>query len=230
MHTLTPSSALHAIITKLLPLGILVTPNVGEAQALHAGIRKIESVDGPEQEIEIKNIKDMVFAAEAILDYISSRNKNSENSRGVLLKGGHLPLEAANLSSALRDIKNLPDYVEVVWGADSLGLGTELEPENDACFEVLRQYRSEQATKAVSDTSLQIVVPTASTSDGVQPPPALTGKKYIVDVLVTYQPGETSCKTVLFVSEAIDSRSTHGTGCTLSAAIATKIGHGQTRQ
>ncbi|MFA9200465.1 MAG: bifunctional hydroxymethylpyrimidine kinase/phosphomethylpyrimidine kinase [Cypionkella sp.] len=45
----------------------------------------------------------------------------------------------------------------------------------------------------------------------------------VIDLLVG--PGET--RAVSFTDPKIDTRHTHGTGCTLSAAIATLVGHGQ---
>ena len=51
-----------------------------------------------------------------------------------------------------------------------------------------------------------------------------TSDRRIIDIL--YQPGE-NARAVQFDHARIDTRHTHGTGCTLSSAIATLLGHGQ---
>lgn len=51
-----------------------------------------------------------------------------------------------------------------------------------------------------------------------------TGDERIIDIL--YQPGP-NARAVQFDHQRIDTPHTHGTGCTLSSAVATLIGHGQ---
>ncbi len=71
---LLSEAAMEALVTRLLPLGTVITPNIPEAEAL-CGM-KIESRD------------DMVRAAEKISALVSG---------GVMIKGGHLPDSADDL-------------------------------------------------------------------------------------------------------------------------------------
>jgi hydroxymethylpyrimidine/phosphomethylpyrimidine kinase len=49
----------------------------------------------------------------------------------------------------------------------------------------------------------------------------------ITDILYLPASGESGARIVSFDHARIDTRHTHGTGCTLSSAIATLLGHGQ---
>lgn len=66
--------AMETLITKLLPLGTVVTPNIPEAETLCG--------------LEIKNEEDMIKAAQRIAEKIGS---------AVLVKGGHLVNDAIDL-------------------------------------------------------------------------------------------------------------------------------------
>ena len=68
---LISDEAREALITKLLPLGTLITPNIPEAEVLCG--------------FEIKNEQDMVTAAEKISDFVDG---------ATLVKGGHLVNDA----------------------------------------------------------------------------------------------------------------------------------------
>jgi len=71
-HKLLSEEAQEAIITRLLPIATLITPNIPEAEVLSG--------------LSIQNEKDMIKAAEKI----------SENTKGaILVTGGHL-LDSAN--------------------------------------------------------------------------------------------------------------------------------------
>ncbi|MEG1778685.1 MAG: bifunctional hydroxymethylpyrimidine kinase/phosphomethylpyrimidine kinase [Oscillospiraceae bacterium] len=72
--SLMSNEAMHALVTKLLPLGTVITPNIPEAMALCG--------------FEIKEPTDMVRAAKAISKTLSG---------AVLVKGGHLVNDAIDL-------------------------------------------------------------------------------------------------------------------------------------
>jgi hydroxymethylpyrimidine/phosphomethylpyrimidine kinase len=57
--------------------------------------------------------------------------------------------------------------------------------------------------------------------------PDQDGEDRIIDVLYFAATGEHGARVVQFDHARIDTRHTHGTGCTLSSAIATLLGHGQ---
>jgi len=71
---LLSDEAMDALITKLLPLGRIITPNIPEAEALCG--------------FEIKSEEDMLRAAEKISHFVSG---------AVLIKGGHLAFAADDL-------------------------------------------------------------------------------------------------------------------------------------
>ncbi|MEG2038806.1 MAG: bifunctional hydroxymethylpyrimidine kinase/phosphomethylpyrimidine kinase [Oscillospiraceae bacterium] len=72
--SLMSNEAMHTLVTKLLPLGTVITPNIPEAMALCG--------------FEIKEPTDMVRAAKAISKTLSG---------AVLVKGGHLVNDAIDL-------------------------------------------------------------------------------------------------------------------------------------
>lgn len=71
-----------ALITKLLPLGTVITPNIPEAEALCG--------------FEIKNREDMLKAAEKIYSFING---------AVMIKGGHLSKTADDLLYQKGDVR-----------------------------------------------------------------------------------------------------------------------------
>lgn len=71
---LLSDDACDALITKLLPLGAVITPNIPEAEVLCG--------------FEIKNTDDMIRAAEKISTMVNG---------GILIKGGHLVSTATDL-------------------------------------------------------------------------------------------------------------------------------------
>lgn len=71
---LLSDEACDALITKLLPLGTVITPNIPEAEVLCG--------------FEIKNTDDMIRAAEKISSMVTG---------GILIKGGHLVSTATDL-------------------------------------------------------------------------------------------------------------------------------------
>lgn len=89
-HTLLQPEAVATMISELLPLAALITPNISEAELLltHCGSpSKLEST------------KDMLFAAKQLL---------STGCKAVLVKGGHLTAtmdEVEKISAAYPDVK-----------------------------------------------------------------------------------------------------------------------------
>ena len=73
-HSLINDSAKEALVTKLLPLANIITPNIPEAEII--------------AEMEIKNDSDMIYAAKKIHNLASA---------DVLIKGGHSETNANDL-------------------------------------------------------------------------------------------------------------------------------------
>ncbi|KAH9914528.1 Phosphomethylpyrimidine kinase-domain-containing protein [Epithele typhae] len=169
-HTLLTPDALEVLISELLPLAALVTPNVPEAALLLACAHPH---DPPPV---ITTLEDMVSAALAL--------------RGLgpftaLVKGGHVALTWADV----RRVLGARPSVEVV--QDSF---------LDDNMEILRANE-----------------PGGTRWDRGSGP-------VVVDVMC----GGTLEIITLFVRPKIESTSTHGTGCTLSAAIAANMANGLT--
>jgi hydroxymethylpyrimidine/phosphomethylpyrimidine kinase len=173
-HTLLPANAIDALQRELVPLGTLLTPNIPEASALLGDDRKIEDVKG------------MMKAG---------RDLCALGCKAVLIKGGHLPLEARVARESLEAAKKAGDgELEVVWP------GRE---------DVLILERATEKAESGSCGGKE--------------------EKVVVDVLFeSSADGKGQEKFTAVVDRVVETSSTHGTGCTLSAAIAVFLGRGMT--
>ena len=202
-HTLLESEteALNVLIEELLPLATVLTPNTTEAEALLLVQRQradgeTETADTSSHRTLISSIEDMMRAA---------RELCALGPRAVLVKGGHLAQNgglriadagAAILSASVAATKgdSRVDSVAVKWDC--------LLP-REANMEILFQAAAQG--------------------------PAVHDFPVVVDVLYAVSDGddgggdgrgEGRGRHTLFVRPLLDSTSTHGTGCTLSAALA----------
>lgn len=166
-HTLLQSDAVKVMIEELFPLAALITPNSAEAELLlsHGELPS-------DQSSKVNSLESMLFAA---------RNLLSFGCQGVLLKGGHITANLADvnqLCSAHAEIKVVRDYML------------------EGNMEILQQHHG-------IDASESLVVDILQQKDGL---------------------------TTIFVRPRIDSVNTHGTGCTLSAALACELARGSSRE
>ena len=207
-HTLLESEheALNVLIEELLPLATVLTPNTAEAEALLLVQRQrqcehgraggeTETADTSSRRTTISSIEDMMHA---------SRELCALGPRAVLVKGGHVAQNdsmhiadagAAILSASVAATKgdSRVDSVAVKWDC--------LVP-REANMEILFQAAAQG--------------------------PAVRDFPVVVDVLYAVSDGEGGGgergegrgRHTLFVRPFLDSTSTHGTGCTLSAALA----------
>ena len=181
-HTLLPDSAVESLISDLLPLSSLITPNIPEAKLLYG--RQVG------QEVEIENLQSMVTTATSLLQ--------AGNGGAVLLKGGHLPVSRLEIQQYL----DLPTQEEkTAFFAEG--------DESEEGIEVLMGYRALVAGRSAVDAIKH-------DDDGGRSSEA----KWVVDVLAERG------SVTLFVGEKVESSSTHGTGCTLSAALACQLAKG----
>jgi hydroxymethylpyrimidine/phosphomethylpyrimidine kinase len=161
-HTLLHPDAIEVMISELLPLTTLITPNKLEAELLLAHTQTPQKID---------SLETMLQAASNLLRL---------GSQAVLLKGGHL---VTSFEDVDRFTRSRPD----------------IQVARDGLFEdnmeILRTHGS--------------VLPS----------------RLVVDVLT--QKNGTSA---VFIRPHIDSTSTHGTGCTLSAALACELAKGSDGQ
>lgn len=200
-HALLDSEqdALDALIEDLLPLATVLTPNTKEAEALILRKRQRQRRD-PASRAAVPVAIDMI---EDMLD--ASSELCSLGPRAVLIKGGHVEGYVGRLRIA--DVEDIVDNI-VTDGdpADSITIERGgLVPQN-ANMEILFQAAGHD--------------------------PAVRDAPLVVDVLceeIGGGGGGGSSKYTLFVRPYLDSTSTHGTGCTLSAALACALARGQPR-
>src|ERR1700761_5475686 len=80
---LLPSTAVSVLVSQLLPLTTLLTPNVPEAELL-------VKQSGAKSDPSPSSLEDLVSLAEKV---------KALGPKNVLLKGGHLPLPSKSMSS-----------------------------------------------------------------------------------------------------------------------------------
>lgn len=238
-HRLLSSDAIDELVHGWLPLGKIVTPNAVEAGMIARHIRSSKqvsqessdpdtthSVNGSttkEKDDTPTDLGGMVDVAERILDHLRTRSDGEE--RGVLIKGGHVPLTTTAAKQQLLELKRSPKFetrsIEVNWEGEML----EPDVKEEGFVEILSAYR--QALLLGGSNSC------TSTSTATTGQTEKDGKgrtdRVVIDVLLTAKGASERCLTI-FVAPAIESTSTHGTGCTLSAAIASNIGLGKSRK
>lgn len=192
--------------------------------------------------VKVKDLKSMIEVGTEILAFLQSETRGEVNAeKGVLVKGGHVPLTTSAFKAQLRALKKEENVgsgleLEVVWKGNTLEADSE-EGEDGEFVEILSAYR-QTLVKAKQGES----TPTQAESNSLdmdirlQPssmPPAEVEVKEdecIVDVLLSSTKDKEGVQATLFVAPSIKSRSTHGTGCTLSAAIASNVGHGKSSE
>lgn len=202
------NEALDVLIEVLLPLTTVLTPNKAEAEALLLRQRQsrrraageTEAADSSQQ-MEISSIEDMVRA---------SRELCALGPRAVLVKGGHVAhglrrnadVEAAAVAAAIAaTTKDDPRVHKITAVCEGL-------VRHDVNMEILFQAAAQDSDPAVCDSDVPVVV----------------------DVLCEVGDGdEEGGRYTLFVRPYLDSKSTHGTGCTLGAALACALARGEPR-
>lgn len=202
-HTLLPSDAIGELCFGLLPLARVITPNIQETELL---LRCLRAGKKTQHHSDVK-VGDLV--------------KEQEAGKGDRIRTVEQMISAGKEIADILQAKNLTVLVKgghLPMGKDALksalrkvsedknislvwkGESNGADEEQEGFVEVLHAYRS-QTNGQQSD---------------------LEEEKYVVDVMV-----DSGSAVKLFVASAIKSASTHGTGCTLSAAIASNIALGK---
>jgi hydroxymethylpyrimidine/phosphomethylpyrimidine kinase len=209
-HTLLEGDALGTLITELLPLATVLTPNTSEAALLlqirHQVLSSVGNADpGTPTPLPMTSIQDMVGTARALC---------ALGPQAVLLKGGHVTRGAIRLS----------DVEAAANAATALGN--------------LRVDKVEYDGLVQRGANMEVLIRAAAASHE----PTIMGRNededapVVVDVLCEMvdrgggsggERGGTRC--TLFVRPYLDSMSTHGTGCTLGAALACALARGLSR-
>ena len=159
---------------------MVITPNIWESELL---LRKGLPANGTNDR-KITNVTQQMEAAEEL---------SHLGCKGVLVKGGHLPLQLEDVRAGL--------------GAAQAPAGAEVEI-------VWPQDEGVLVLKLAAGLSAQ-------EQDDL---------RFVVDVLFESGTDGRPAKFTCFVSRVIPTTSTHGTGCTLSAALAVYLGRGLNRK
>lgn len=202
-HTLLPSDAIGELCFGLLPLARVITPNIQETELL---LRCLRAGKDTRHYSDVQ-VGDLV--------------KEQEAGEGDRILSIHQMISAGKEIAGILQAKDLTVLVK----------GGHLPMEKDALKAALRQLEQESNITAVwkgdsngadeeQDGFIE-VLHAYRNQLGNQSGPS-TGEKYVVDVMV-----ESGSVVKLFIAPAIKSASTHGTGCTLSAAIASNIALGK---
>jgi len=205
-HTLLEHDALGALITDLLPLATVLTPNASEAALLLQSRHQVPSVDGADLDaptlLPMASIQDMLGAARALCDL---------GPRTVLVKGGHVTHGAMRLS----------DVEAAANAATALG---DLRVDRVECDGLIQRGANMEILFRAAAASQEPLIMSRDEDEDVP---------VVVDVLCEVddrgggsggESGITRC--TLFVRPYLDSTSTHGTGCTLSAALVCALARG----
>ncbi len=211
---LLKDDAVKVLVEEMLPLARVVTPNIPEAEVILGAMGGSSSGLGPSSSFKITDLQSMLRAAKTISANTLSHHQDGREI-SILLKGGHLLQDRSNIAASITSLQDTSEAakfdVVISPGVDIPGLSSHTAQDGT---DILRTYRQHLSSLGSPPT------------------------KVIVDLLITstspnHSHGSNEISTrgihhdiTLFIADAIDSNSTHGTGCTLSAAIAAGLGLG----
>jgi hydroxymethylpyrimidine/phosphomethylpyrimidine kinase len=202
-HTLLPSDAIGALCFGLLPLARVITPNIQETELL---LRCLRAGKETEHHSDV-----------AIGDLV----KEQESGEGDRIRSVQQMIDSGKEIAQILQAKNLTVLVK----------GGHLPLEKTVLKPALHQLSQDSTINVVwkgdsngADEEQEgfIEVLHAYRSQANSESPGTKEEEYVVDVMVG-----ADRKVNLFVAPAITSASTHGTGCTLSAAIASNLALGK---
>lgn len=203
-HTLLPGDAIGELCFGLLPLARVITPNIQETELLLRCLRAGKNVPHHSDVV----VGDLVKEQESgtgdriqSVDQMIGAGKEIAN----LLQAKELTVlvKGGHLPMEKASLKQAIHGLELDKSITITwkGESSGADEEQEGFIEVLHAYR-----------------------DQLQNETKKTEEKYVVDVLIE----ASGSRITLFVAPAIISASTHGTGCTLSAAIASNLAQGKT--
>ena len=198
------SEALDVLIEELLPLATVLTPNKAEAEGLLLRQRRSRRRRAA-GETETAD-SSQILQISSIEDMVrASRELCALGPRAVLVKGGHVARDG------------LRDVADVEAAAAAIAATTKDDP---------RVHKITAVCKGLvqHDVNMEILFRAAAQD------PAVCDVPVVVDVLCEVGDGdEEGGRYTLFVRPYLDSESTHGTGCTLGAALACALARGEPR-
>nr|WP_314069442.1 bifunctional hydroxymethylpyrimidine kinase/phosphomethylpyrimidine kinase [uncultured Campylobacter sp.] len=199
---LMKQSALHALKYKLAPAAEIITPNVREAEVL--------------AEMKISSLADMRAAAVKISQFFSG---------AILIKGGDLTAASVACGAAYADTTETNGARNFNASQHEMGKNGALK--NSAGLTERANFADENFTSecknltASAEPSFKQNLSTASLGAGFKPS-GEGGDLTNLAVDILYENG----KFYEFSAPKISTRNTHGTGCTLSSAIACALAAG----
>jgi len=203
-HALLDSQneALDVLIEELLPLATVLTPNTTEAEALLLRRPQSRRAVGGTEPADSSRIK--IVSIEDMLR--TSRELCALGPRAVLVKGGHVAHEC---EGGLR-------IADVEAATVAIAATTKDDPR---VHRIVAQYED----LVPHDGNMEILFQAAAQD------PLVRDVQVVVDVLYEVGDDEGGGRYTLFVRPYLDSTSTHGTGCTLGAALACALAHEEPR-
>ena len=199
--------ALEALVHELLPLAAVLTPSMDEAALLLHCLRLQHNPGSQEEPPSISSIGDMVRVACELRCALG-------DGAAVLLKGGQLPRG----SSRLADVVSAGAEMGPV---DIGGTGRACRIRGVVCQWVVLCIPDADADSLNTEILLR--------ASGTSSPVAEPGFTAVVVDVLCERVGEGKCACTLFVRPYLESNSTHGSGCTLSAALACALARGEPR-
>lgn len=231
---LLSEGAIETLIRELLPLCTILTPNLPESRQLLKYAAKFTSHQTGPKELELAlnnestELPQMMAAAKSIAKL---------GPRAVLVKGGHARLKRSQINAWLDSIDAGPQGVQPIFQEA-------FRPQKPDSQDRYPRRGSVRDTTSVEDELRQLAGAdgaiitkrgnvTIIRTDEVPFSQVLDGRRVksddelvVCDVL--YQDSDDlKGFYVLFVKPLIDSTATHGTGCTLSSAIAASLAQGR---
>lgn len=202
-HTLLPSDAIGELCFGLLPLARVITPNIQETELLLRCLRAGKSVPHHSD----------VMVGDLVKEQESGTGDRIQSINQMVAAGKEIAniLQAKDLTVLVKgghlpmDKSSLKQALQGLASDKTItvtwkGESSGADEAQEGFIEVLHAYRDQLQIESKKNE-----------------------EKYVVDVLID----ASGSKVDLFVAPAIISASTHGTGCTLSAAIASNLALGK---
>ncbi|SPO27724.1 related to THI21 - Hydroxymethylpyrimidine phosphate kinase, involved in the last steps in thiamine biosynthesis [Ustilago trichophora] len=235
---LLSEGAIETLIRDLLPLCTILTPNLPEARQLLKYAAKFTSHQSGPQELELaqKNedteLPQMMAAAKSIAQL---------GPRAVLVKGGHAKLRRSQIDAYLKrsdpeaGVEHIPPATLPSQASSSRDRYPQRKEKNSqgsasstiSTEEDLKQLAGVDGAIITVQGAVTLVrtdqIPFSQVLNGGRP--QSDDDMVVCDVLYQ-QTDDREGSYVLFVKPLINSSATHGTGCTLSSALAASLAQG----
>ncbi|CCF51522.1 hypothetical protein NDA11_000231 [Ustilago hordei] len=236
---LLSEGAIETLIRDLLPLCTILTPNLPEARQLLKYAAKFTSHQSGPRELELAQynhdteLPQMMAAAKSIAKL---------GPEAVLVKGGHAKLKRCQIDAYLEGIDAGPSGVQTIpltettWQASRPKERYPQRKEKRSTASKSRKATTEEDSRQLAGVDGAIITVQGSVtvirtdriplSEVLDRQHKQSDDESVVCDVMYQQISQGEGAYVLFVKPLIDSTATHGTGCTLSSAIAASLAQG----